>query len=929
MATVEELLAQAERESAGVVGAIPTLTPEAASPLASLLTPTPTATPSPTMTPTATPQMRIATLFGSQTPEELGKMWSMESLRQYPEEAASIAGSIIGGTAGGVVGGVPGAMLGGALGSYVDVPVQMGIDYLTGRQVSPLARAEEATKEAGLGLGLEAVFRGVGGPLARAIGPRAAKVASTISDYFGPQTPEQAQAVVGKEISQIVPQEQLVEAALKKQELGPLGENLTVADLTGNQQAAMAEKRLAGTSAGQANVEFANTAKQQLEQLNETAQSLVDLKDPNPKRAGEAAKKLLVSAQATEKSNADKLFTPEVNAIKAPVKGINSKAKELFIKYFPQSDIEAPSPELMTKYKDVLDLVKPVGKLKKGEAITATVERLQTLRSSILEISRSAKTGSRDEGFAKGLANILEKQLDAVPGTESLSAARNAWRKYKQRWFYDETNQRAPLNKLLRKQNPEDIITSVSQKSAVSDEYAKVLGGLEPNKLATEMADFAQQPTVESKLKWIQKKRAVYADSPIWPVVQQWESVLNQIKNKGELAAVEGLNAENINVQASSLVRALGGKTPESATVATARDVGSVLAGTGLMTRAVSNIPIAGPRLQTSTNLTAQALTEALKDPATALQYMFAGQQDELAKAATQAGRLQSIESGMTRAGQMGAALSRGLGMFEPTPESTAPTLMETPPPAPAVKQELADAQRKELEELLRLAEAPTKSTPTVTPKSKESVKVGKQNVSIPTGEKYAEPRLVKAVMGIESRFNPKAVSPVGAAGLMQLMPATAEDLGLTSEQRFDPDKNVEAGSRYLKQLEDQFGDKKVALAAYNWGMGNVSKAVKKLEAEGEPVTWENIKSVAKVPGETREYVTNVMLLRKYDDFDLAKIAAHPKVGEAKLDKVLAKYKTGRKFTVGDILDELGLDAKDVRVKRSNVLQSASNMVEA
>ena len=217
-----------------------------------------------------------------------------------------------------------------------------------------------------------------------------------------------------------------------------------------------------------------------------------------------------------------------------------------------------------------------------------------------------------------------------------------------------------------------------------------------------------------------------------------------------------------------------------------------------------------------------------------------------------------------------------------------------------------------------------TESEPTPQP---ETVKVGKQNISIPTGDKYSEPRLVKAVIGAESAFNPKAVSPVGAAGLMQLMPATARDLGLTSEQRFDPDRNVEAGSRYLKQLEDQFGDKKVALAAYNWGMGNVSKAVKKLEAEGEPVTWENIKGITKVPGETREYVDRVMLLRKYDDFDLVKIAA--KVGEAKLDKILTKYKTGGKFTVGDILDELGLDARDVKVKRSNVLQAASNLIEA
>jgi hypothetical protein len=263
----------------------------------------------------------------------------------------------------------------------------------------------------------------------------------------------------------------------------------------------------------------------------------------------------------------------------------------------------------------------------------------------------------------------------------------------------------------------------------------------------------------------------------------------------------------------------------------------------------------------------------------------------------------------------VGGALQRGVIAATGAEDVEAPTIA-------APTKSTAAPELEDLFKQIQSYEPPAQPTP-----QPEAVKVGKQNVSIPTGEKYAEPRLVKAVMGVESRFNPKAVSPVGAAGLMQLMPATAMDLGLTEEQRFDPDKNVEAGSRYLKQLENEFGDKKVALAAYNWGMGNVSKAVKKLEAEGEPVTWENIKSVAKVPGETRQYVDRVMLLRKYDDFDLAKIAA--KVGEAKLDKVLAKYKTGRKFTVGDILDELGLDAKDVRVKRGNVLQSASNLTEA
>jgi soluble lytic murein transglycosylase-like protein len=213
----------------------------------------------------------------------------------------------------------------------------------------------------------------------------------------------------------------------------------------------------------------------------------------------------------------------------------------------------------------------------------------------------------------------------------------------------------------------------------------------------------------------------------------------------------------------------------------------------------------------------------------------------------------------------------------------------------------------------------------------KQEIKVGKQNISIPTGDKYAPADLVKAVIMAESAGNANAVSPKGAGGLMQIMPATAKILGV--KNRFDPVENVDGGSRYLKEQlvaaaqETGKEDPKLAAAAYNWGPGNLSKAIRQVKAEGEDVTWDNIKSIVKVPEETRTYVDRVMLLRKYDDYDLAKIAA--KVGEQKLDAVLNKFKTGKKFTVGDILDELGIDAKSVKVKRNNVLQSASNLTEA
>ncbi len=85
------------------------------------------------------------------------------------------------------------------------------------------------------------------------------------------------------------------------------------------------------------------------------------------------------------------------------------------------------------------------------------------------------------------------------------------------------------------------------------------------------------------------------------------------------------------------------------------------------------------------------------------------------------------------------------------------------------------------------------------------------------------EPALVMAVVGVESAFQSQAVSPKGAQGLMQLMPATARDLGVADP--FDPAANLDGGSRYLSALVARYdGDLTRALAAYNAGMGAVAR---------------------------------------------------------------------------------------------------------
>jgi membrane-bound lytic murein transglycosylase D len=130
--------------------------------------------------------------------------------------------------------------------------------------------------------------------------------------------------------------------------------------------------------------------------------------------------------------------------------------------------------------------------------------------------------------------------------------------------------------------------------------------------------------------------------------------------------------------------------------------------------------------------------------------------------------------------------------------------------------------------------------------------------------EKRGMPTELALLPVIESAFNPQALSTADASGLWQFVPGTGKDFNLKQNMFKDERRGVlastDAALTYLQRLYTMFGDWQLALAAYNWGEGNVQKAIQKNRAAGKPTDFESLAEL--MPAETRNYVPKLQAVK-------------------------------------------------------------------
>jgi soluble lytic murein transglycosylase-like protein len=333
-----------------------------------------------------------------------------------------------------------------------------------------------------------------------------------------------------------------------------------------------------------------------------------------------------------------------------------------------------------------------------------------------------------------------------------------------------------------------------------------------------------------------------------------WRTALGALKNPGQFLtflnqASNALKHGGAYVTASNALSLKGAETVKGMILSTAGMIGSKLTQ-----KRIDQIEAATAHIFANPKLLEASLKAPTPENVNALFEMLKSAGIVSAKA-TASENVSALLNTATDAGiitaKAGATAKRDQEQAQPTPT------------APASNSTIDDLMNQISS--LGISEAgaemlpPRAPTPAPEPKTiaLTNAKTGdKLDVALPQGAKYAPANVVRAVIDIESkgRFNVSGPSTKygRARGPMQLMPKTAEMLGINID---DPADNIAGGALYLKQMEQRFGSWPLALAAYNWGPGNISRNIRQLKNRDLAITWENLVKHTSIPRETREYV--------------------------------------------------------------------------
>ena len=190
--------------------------------------------------------------------------------------------------------------------------------------------------------------------------------------------------------------------------------------------------------------------------------------------------------------------------------------------------------------------------------------------------------------------------------------------------------------------------------------------------------------------------------------------------------------------------------------------------------------------------------------------------------------------------------ISFGLQGASPDPPKRITTVVRADAHSGRLIRSTVVASRVIPEKIVPAAAPPPPSSAKTTPEPSVTVNELVANIA---RQHDVEPSLVDSVIRVESNYNPNAVSPKGAMGLMQLIPSTARRFGVNDT--FHPQQNIEGGVRYLKYLMQLYnGDERLALAAYNAGEGAVAKYK---GIPPYPETQNYVYQVGKKLGQSRE----------------------------------------------------------------------------